>query len=70
MHIAANGNGQVLSSLRSEGTTREIATLGPARLPAQAVAVEFTADLKYPYTFTTVVANMVHGREGEGNFSI
>jgi hypothetical protein len=32
--------------------------------------VDFEQSLRYPYTFTAVVANMNHGEEGEGNYSL
>lgn len=32
--------------------------------------VKFDQDLRYPYTFSAVCANMNHGAEGEGTYSL
>jgi len=32
--------------------------------------VEFEQNLRYPYTFSAICANMKHGAEGEGGFSL
>jgi hypothetical protein len=39
-------------------------------LALQTVEVEFPGDLSYPYTFSILVANMNHGSEGEGDYSV
>jgi len=35
-----------------------------------ACEVDFPTSLSYPYTFSMIVANMKHGEEGEGNYSV
>lgn len=32
--------------------------------------VEFENNLRYPYTFSAICANMNHGTDGEGNYSM
>jgi hypothetical protein len=39
-------------------------------MATRAAELVFPANLAYPYTFSVVVANMNHGKEGEGNFNI
>jgi len=47
-----------------------LGTCGPTPLVLQAMDVEFAQNLRYPYTFTAVAANMLGGAEGEGGFSV
>jgi hypothetical protein len=65
----AAADGQLIQRWsRSDRTTLE--TLGPSKSRAIAAAIEFPSDLKYPYTFSMLAANMEHGLEGEGHFAI
>lgn len=53
---------------RSDRAT--LATLGPSSRLAGGTEVEFPAGLRYPYTFSVLVAAMEHGRAGEGHFAV
>ena len=49
---------------------REVGHTGPVNRALQPLEVHFPTSLSYPYTFTAIVANMAHGEEGEGGFSL
>jgi len=49
---------------------KTIGKKGPRNAPMQHLEVEFPNNLRYPYTFTALVANTEHGRAGEGHFSL
>jgi len=47
-----------------------LTTVGPSSKRALGTEVEFPPGLRYPYTFSVLVANMEHGFEGEGHFAV
>ena len=69
MVMQAN-QGQLVSSLRKGGGVKQIVLLQPAAYVVRSSELTFPTDLRYPYTFSFVVANMKHGEEGHGHYSI
>ena len=48
----------------------KLAMVRPSAIVTQAAELNFPSNLSYPYTFSCVVANMKHGEEGHGGFSL
>lgn len=49
---------------------KTLGTCGPTPYVLQYMEVDFEQNLRYPYTFSAICANMNKGEEGEGNFSV
>lgn len=47
-----------------------LGTCGPTPYVLQYMEVDFEQNLRYPYTFSAVCANMNHGADGEGSYSM
>ena len=62
-------NGKLVKDINNKQIPR-ILLLGPNSFPIQAKEITFPSNLSYPYTFSFIVANMNHGPEGEGKFSV
>ena len=69
MVMQAN-NGELVTGLRESQGVKKIVLLQPAAYTVRSTEVTFPSDLIYPYTFSFVVANMKHGEEGHGHYSI
>ena len=67
LNVMANDNGNLI---RQPQKNKSIITKGPTNHPIQSGEVEFGDHLSYPYTFSAICANMNHGAEGRGNFSV
>ena len=66
--VQAN-KGKPVSNMRDK-SIKKLAMIRPAAVVTQAAELSFPNELSYPYTFSCVVANMKHGEEGHGGFSL
>ena len=62
--------GKVIKSLRTSKDVKQVVLMQPAAYTVRSTELTFPADLRYPYTFSLVIANMEHGEAGYGNYSI
>ncbi len=60
-------NGERISKQNSK---MQISRAGPINLNTITEECDFDKSVKYPYTFTILIANMNHGKEGEGEFEL
>ena len=56
--------------ITNPGKSKRITVMGPRNMALQSTEIEFPSDLKYPYTFSALIANMKSGEEGYGNFQL